>query len=301
MTRRKRDRIRRWIYVFDAVVPGIFFYAALTSALSDSSFPEPIFNNDPSNVTFNVGETATLPCHVTHLHARYLYWMRMSEPNPITVGKFLYSPDTRFFISKDHTSTHWDLKIREVKLEDAGVYFCAVSSGESREKYRRLIKLNVQEVTTIPPALTMNGSEFVNKGDPLILECQATGFNPRTDYLEWFKDGKVINHSYIWKHQRLRGRAINITDFHIIETRTLRRVLYIPKSTREDKGIYMCRIGGVYIVKKIVHVLDVGSSSIDKRETSNTGNTIADHRAVRVMTLQTAVAAIVIFGRLQVT
>lgn len=102
----------------------------------------------------------------------------------------------------------------------------------------------------------MNGSEFVNKGDPLILECQATGFNPRTDYLEWFKDGKIINHSYIWKHQRLRGRAINITDFHIIETRTLRRVLYIPKSTREDKGIYMCRIGGVYIVKKIVHVLD---------------------------------------------
>lgn len=34
MTRRKRDRIRRWTYIFDAVVPGIFFYAAISSGKS---------------------------------------------------------------------------------------------------------------------------------------------------------------------------------------------------------------------------------------------------------------------------
>lgn len=31
MTRRKRERIRRWTHVFNTVVPGIFFYAAITS------------------------------------------------------------------------------------------------------------------------------------------------------------------------------------------------------------------------------------------------------------------------------
>lgn len=34
MTRRKRDRIRRWTYIFDAVIPGIFFYAAISSGKS---------------------------------------------------------------------------------------------------------------------------------------------------------------------------------------------------------------------------------------------------------------------------
>ncbi|XP_062601042.1 zwei Ig domain protein zig-8-like isoform X2 [Saccostrea cucullata] len=300
MPRRKRERIRRWIYNVDAVVPGIFFYAALTSALSDGVFSEPSFYNEPNNVTFNVGETATLPCHVVNLQTRYLYWMRMSEPNPITVGTFVYSPDTRFSVSKDPTSTQWDLKIRNVKLEDAGVYFCAVSSGESREKYRRLIKLIVKEVTTIPPGIILNGSEFVNKGDPLVLECQATGFNQVSDYLEWYKDGKIIDNSYIWKHHRLRGRAMNITDFHFIETKILKRVLYIARATMEDSGTYMCRISDD-IAKKTVHVLDEGSSSIDKRETYNSGNSIEILGAVRIMVFIVEAIAIVIFCHLQVT
>ncbi|XP_061174562.1 lachesin-like isoform X2 [Saccostrea echinata] len=298
MPRRKRDRIHRWIYIVDAVVPGIFFYAALTSAFTDGGFPE--FDNDPNNVTFNVGETATLPCHVVNLQTRYLYWMRMSEPNPITVGTFVYSPDTRFSVRKDPTSTHWDLRIRNVKPEDAGVYFCAVSSGESREKYRRLIKLNVKEVTTIPPGIILNGSEFVNKGDPLVLECLATGFNQMSDYLEWYKDGKIIDNGYIWKHHRLRGRAMNITDFHFIETKTLKRVLYIARVTMEDSGTYMCRISDD-IAKKTVHVLDEGSSSIDKRETYNSGNSIEVPWAVRIMTFIMEEVAIVIFCHLQVT
>lgn len=301
MTRRKRDRIRQWTRVFNAVVPGIFFYAAITSALSDNGFPDPIFDNDPSNVTFNIGETATLPCHVMNLQTRYLYWMRMSEPNPITVGTYVYSPDTRFSVTKDHTSTHWDLRIRNVKLEDAGVYFCAVSSGEGREKHRRLIKLNVKEVTTIPPGISINGSEFVNKGDPLVLECQASGFNQVSNYLEWYKDGKIIDNSYIWKHHRLRGRAMNITDHHNIETKTIRRVLFIARSTMEDSGTYMCRISPLDIAKKTVHVLDEGSSSIDKRETYNNGNSLAGHKVGHTITTLATTAAILCFGLLHVT
>lgn len=42
------------------------------TALSDNGFPDPIFDNDPSNVTFNIGETATLPCHVVNLQTRYV-------------------------------------------------------------------------------------------------------------------------------------------------------------------------------------------------------------------------------------
>lgn len=96
----------------------------------------------------------------------------------------------------------------------------------------------------------------MNKGDPLVLECQASGFNQVSNYLEWYKDGKIIDNSYIWKHHRLRGRAMNITDHHNIETKTIRRVLFIARSTMEDSGTYMCRISPLDIAKKTVHVLD---------------------------------------------
>lgn len=96
-----------------------------------------------------------LMLHV-HVCLFQLYWMRMSEPNPITVGTYVYSPDTRFSVTKDHTSTHWDLRIRNVKFEDAGVYFCAVSSGEGREKHRRLIKLNVKGPYRVKPLVSFN-------------------------------------------------------------------------------------------------------------------------------------------------
>lgn len=103
---------------------------------------------------FNQSESALqteLNYLMLHVCLFQLYWMRMSEPNPITVGTYVYSPDTRFSVTKDHTSTHWDLRIRNVKLEDAGVYFCAVSSGEGREKHRRLIKLNVKGRYRVKP------------------------------------------------------------------------------------------------------------------------------------------------------
>lgn len=107
-----------------------------------------------TKVFFNQSESALqteLNYLMLHVCLFQLYWMRMSEPNPITVGTYVYSPDTRFSVTKDHTSTHWDLRIRNVKLEDAGVYFCAVSSGEGREKHRRLIKLNVKGRYRVKP------------------------------------------------------------------------------------------------------------------------------------------------------
>ena len=123
--------------------------------------------------------------------------------------------------------------------------------------YRLIISVSYSDIFFFNvTGISINGSEFVNKGEPLMLECKATGFNQVSNYLEWYKDGKIIDNSYIWKHHRLRGRAMNITDYHNIDTKTLRRVLYIARSTMEDSGTYMCRISPLDIAKKTVHVLD---------------------------------------------
>lgn len=60
------------------------------------------------------------------------------------MGIYVYSLDMWFFVIKDYMLIYWDFRIRNVKLEDVGVYFCVVSFGEGWEKYRRFIKFNVK-------------------------------------------------------------------------------------------------------------------------------------------------------------
>lgn len=76
------------------------------------------------------------------------------------------------------------------------------------------------------------------------------------NYLEWYKDGKIIDNSYIWKYYCLRGWVMNIIDYYNIEIKIIRCVLFIVWFIMEDFGIYMCWILLLDIVKKIVYVLD---------------------------------------------
>lgn len=64
----------------------------------------------------------------------------MSEPNPLTIGDFLYSPDDRISIRRVEEKNEWNLEIKDISPDDAGVYECAVSS---KQKYKRLVLLRV--------------------------------------------------------------------------------------------------------------------------------------------------------------
>ncbi|KAK3098412.1 hypothetical protein FSP39_019237, partial [Pinctada imbricata] len=170
-----------------------------------------------------------------------VYWMRMSKPNPITVGEYVYSPDDRFSIQRIPELFEWNLKIKDVKKEDEDVYFCAVSAGEKREKYRQMVLLRVK-------AISISGTDFVTKGNPIKLQCNATGVEYVPEILDWFKDGNIVSRHY--------SGHVKITDFNLVEKKTLISKLYIRKSTMEDAGNYMCRSTNLDIGKIMVHVLD---------------------------------------------
>jgi hypothetical protein len=54
----------------------------------------------------------------------------MSEPNPLTIGDFIYSPDDRISIRRVEEKNEWNLEIKDISPDDAGVYECAVSSKQ---------------------------------------------------------------------------------------------------------------------------------------------------------------------------
>ena len=64
----------------------------------------------------------------------------MSEPNPLTIGGFVYAPDDRISLMTVEEKNEWNLIIKDVQLRDSGVYECAVISGET---YRTHVILNV--------------------------------------------------------------------------------------------------------------------------------------------------------------
>lgn len=69
-------------------------------------------------------------------------WRRTSQPHPITVGLDIYIPDDRYHVQHIPYRGSWNLMIKNVNVNDAGVYECQISAKE-RAGSRRLVLLNV--------------------------------------------------------------------------------------------------------------------------------------------------------------
>ena len=98
------------------------------------------------------------------------------------------------------------------------------------------------------PGISVSGTKFVEKGDPIHLVCNSTGRLVSPDNLDWFKDGVKLLPSGL--------RKIKIDKFHVPQSLTLVSVLDIRHSQMEDAGTYVCRSSDLSITSTKVHVLN---------------------------------------------
>ena len=102
--------------------------------------------------------------------------------------------------------------------------------------------------------IVITGKDFVEKGEKIVLTCNATGeFFPPED-IDWFKDGSKVKQN--------QNRGISISKFRISETKTLHSKLEIDHSDMVDSGNYICRSSDIDITSKPVMVLN-GEYNID--------------------------------------
>ncbi|XP_059160624.1 zwei Ig domain protein zig-8-like [Physella acuta] len=203
----------------------------------------------------------------------YVVWRRVTGEKYLTVGKYVFTKDHRIkveFSTKDNDVTSWDLYIRHVREDDAGIYECQMTSSTT---LTRLVELKIEEVksrvnkevTQIPTPTTQapyvtakkiplterprrpDKEEFVTAGQPIRLLCNVSLANqtlPRSR-IEWYKDGRSLmsdQHSYVTRYQ------YETDKLYVSE-------LMIDNSQLTDSGDYQCRVKNQDLAVVRIYVL----------------------------------------------
>nr|KAF7394297.1 hypothetical protein H0235_016892 [Vespula pensylvanica] len=113
-------------------------------------------------------------------------WIRRKDKQLLTLGKLTYSIDTRFIVLQD--KPNWNLLIKNVKQEDAGIYECHIQTEPVRQ---RLIRLNITNAYSVIPG---SPDLHVKQGSNLRLECRLMAFAETPSFIFWYRDDRMINY-----------------------------------------------------------------------------------------------------------
>lgn len=221
----------------------------------------PYFLKTPTNITVHEGELAVLKCHIAKLGPKMVVWRKLPDDFPLTIGEMTFSEADDMTISHaklSRSSSTWDLMIKDVKPQHAGVYECQVSANHLIAQY---VSLNVIERSSLTPDLQMKGTKFVNMGQQIHLLCNASGINRAPEKIDWFFKGSRIHPS----NPRWKGR-VEILKHTSIPGRYFISELFIEQSTIADQGDYVCRSSDLIVNNLKVHVLNADTDNKTRRD-----------------------------------
>ncbi|XP_060558634.1 lachesin-like isoform X2 [Ruditapes philippinarum] len=231
--------------------------------------PAPDFLHTPSNVTFHRGELAVLRCSVYNLGTKYVVWRRTDSSFPLTSGTMVVVADDRLQIGHVQYKNQWDLMIKNVQPEDAGIYECQVASKD--KTVRRLVQLTVIDPEADIPEIKISEEQYVERGESIVLQCNATGEYYPPDEMDWFRNGQKVDSNM--------GSGIKILKQFSISKRTFSSNLRIDRAKMDDGGTYVCRTSSMQIASTKVHVLN-GKNKAEtynrKRGTLKNGDETSD-------------------------
>ncbi|XP_067666660.1 kin of IRRE-like protein 2 isoform X1 [Haliotis asinina] len=225
------------------------------SAARPLRYTNPRFLDTAENITVESGQEAILPCAVENLGPKSVIWKKVSQPHPITIGEYLFAPDSRYFLKRRSTqiaNPEWDLHIRDVQPVHAGVYECQISAKEDIVRHVTLHVIDTGKKQKL--GIRLLGTPFVEKGDTIKLNCTASAKDYSPQGVDWFKDG-------------IKLRQTDRISINSIPTRihkTVHSKLEIMRSNMTDAGTYVCRSSQYHIASLKVIVLNAKSSNVKR-------------------------------------
>ncbi|XP_064608677.1 zwei Ig domain protein zig-8-like isoform X2 [Liolophura sinensis] len=209
----------------------------------------------PTNLTVAAGDVAKIECKIQNLGGRTVVWRRASEPNPLSIGTMPYTEKHR--IRVQHRGQLWTIYIGNVQPADSGVYECQISS---KENLRKLFMLRVNDVAdtsgTMKPTIHVRGTEVVEVGQPIRLECNTSRIVDSPQALDWFRNGDKIRPNF--------SRKVTIKSGELRGTGLFTSRLEIEHSQKSDTGMYLCRNAEEDVARIYVDVLNTYSSNVKR-------------------------------------
>ncbi|KAG5319028.1 OBSCN protein, partial [Pseudoatta argentina] len=135
------------------------------------------------DVLAQTGGNALLPCQFNS--PGIVTWIRRKDRQLLTVGRSTHSIDMRFVVSN---GPGWNLLIKNVNHEDAGLYECQIQTEPMQQRF---IQLNITEAYSVIPG----GPDLhVKQGSSLRLECQLMAAAESPNYVFWYRETRMINY-----------------------------------------------------------------------------------------------------------
>ncbi|CAH1228210.1 HMCN1 [Branchiostoma lanceolatum] len=168
-----------------------------------------------------LGDTATLQCSFPNLSPEDIVsWLGPPGLRTISTGRRVGRIFQRYKLFGDTQKGEYHLRIRDVKMEDEGVYRCAILDMTPQET-----KLSV--VVPVPKPPLIRGLTLPSKvGQELVLRCLSSGGHPLPE-LTWFNGTRAFTGQQVRRQER--GGQVEVE-------------LIIAQLTKWDNGINMtCR------------------------------------------------------------
>lgn len=251
-----------------------FFYILYLSIAGnlcyDDRFTTPLFSNDErharifgffdlghsQNVTTIAGQTAFLNCRVRNIGGKTVSWVRHADINLLTVGKYTYSSDERFFPLHNEETGDWTLQIKYAVPKDSGAYECQVSTTPP---IGLVIYLSVVE----PRTTIIGGPDiYINTGSTVNLTCVILQSPLPPQQIQWTHNNKKIN------YDSPRGGVSVITE----KGDTTTSYLLLQRAKASDSGKYCCIPSNTNTYSVNVHILN-GQNPAAMQHTSDEGST----------------------------
>lgn len=166
------------------------------------------------------GSTTTLHCQV-YKDSQYgvITWARLAEGSRpytvLTIGDTTYIDDDRFAIEKPIRHDNWNLRLRNVELDDGGTYECQATTHPPQS-----IFVNLRVVAAYADIVGTKDKVF-NSGSRLQLIFVLKLATSKPDYVFWYHNDRMINFDTdrgVSVHEDESGSTLTMTDVSVTDS-----------------------------------------------------------------------------------
>ncbi|KAH0953011.1 hypothetical protein HN011_000052 [Eciton burchellii] len=190
---------------------------------------QPEFSGPIANLTVTLGREATFTCHVKHLGGYRVGWVKADTKAIQAIHDHVITHNPRVAVThSDHTM--WNLHIKGVQIEDAGLYMCQINTDPMKSQTGLLS-------IVVPPDFISEATSsdvMVGEGGQVKLTCRARGIPPPR--ITWRReDGKdiIIREPFVGSAPNQKFHVSTVNEF-------LGEELKLTKISRNEMGVYLC-------------------------------------------------------------